>query len=45
MTIKWGDGTYTFDHNNAKSTTQINNDCDNITDEINEIFKELENYE
>ena len=48
MTIKWADGTYTFDHKDkiiTNNTLQTNIACDNITEEINDIFKELENYE
>lgn len=44
MTINWNDGTYTFNHSNkiTKSTLQNKKDCDNITDEINEMFNELQ---
>ena len=45
MTINWNDGTYTFNHGNkiiTKSTLQNNKICDNITDEINKMFKQLE---
>tara|TARA_R110000764_G_scaffold162163_1_gene249456 strand:- start:133 stop:279 length:147 start_codon:yes stop_codon:yes gene_type:complete len=45
MTIKWSDGTYTFKHGNeivTRSTLQNKKACDNITNEINEMFKQLE---
>jgi len=44
--INWSNGTYTFKHGNrivTKSTLQNEKACDNITKEINEIFKQLEN--
>ena len=43
MTINWNDGTYMF-HNNkiTKSTLQNNTDCDNITNEITEMFNQLQ---
>ena len=43
--IDWSDGTYTFKHGNeiaTKSTLQNKKVCDNITREINEMFKQLE---
>ena len=43
--IYWSDGTYTFKHGNeivTKSTLQNKKVCDNITREINEMFKQLE---
>ena len=41
MTINWNDGTYTFNHGNkiiTKSTLQNKKACDNITNEITEIY-------
>ena len=39
MTINWNDGTYKFHHNKiTKSTLQNNTNCDNITNEITEIY-------
>ena len=43
--INWSDGTYTFKHGNkivTKNTLQNKKVCDNITNEINEMFKQLE---
>ena len=43
--IDWSDGTYTFKHGNeivTKSTLQNNTDCDNITNEITEMFNQLQ---
>jgi len=43
MTINWNDGTYVFNHNKiTKSTLQNNTDCDNITNEITEMFNQLQ---
>ena len=43
--INQKNGTYTFKHGNrivTKNTLQNKKVCDNITDEINEMFKQLE---
>ena len=43
--INWKNGTYTFKHGNrivTKNTLQNKKACDNITNEINEMFKQLE---
>lgn len=43
--INWSKGTYTFKHGNkivTKNTLQNKKACDNITNEINEMFKQLE---
>ena len=43
--INWKNGTYTFKHGNrivTKNTLQNKKDCDNITNEINEMFNELQ---
>ena len=43
MTINWNDGTYKFHLNKiTKSTLQNNTDCDNITNEITEMFNQLQ---
>ena len=43
--INWSNGTYSFKHGNrivTKSTLQNKKACDNITNEINEMFKQLQ---
>ena len=43
--INWSKVTYTFKHRNiivTKNTLQNKKACDNITNEINEMFKQLE---
>mgnify|MGYP000063617450 FL=1 len=43
MTINWNDGTYVFHHNKiTKSTLQNKKVCDNITNEITEMFNQLQ---
>ena len=43
ININWNDGTYVFNHDKiTKSTIQNNTDCDNITNEITEMFKQLQ---
>jgi len=45
MIINWCDGTSTFEHKGkivTKSTLQKKKECDNITNEINEMFKKFQ---
>jgi hypothetical protein len=45
ININWSNGTYSFKHGNrivTKSTLQNKKACDNITNEITEMFKQLE---